>query len=100
MKYEMKVIIYNPETPKGMSSDLLFKIDCIFAYDPEQYGNGHFVKLVKRGIEGFQNVYDLRYDESFNRNNKSAWLEKWAKDYWSGENGAYAVKTLKITKVE
>ena len=100
MKYEMKVVIYDPETPKGMSSDLLFKIDCFFAYDPEQYGNGYWLKLKKRGIEGFENHIDLRYDREFNPNNKPAFLERWARNYWSGKNGAYAVKSLEILKAE
>lgn len=100
MKYTMKVTIYNPDTPAGMTSDLLFIIDCNFAYDPEQYGNGYMLRLKKRGIEGFQNFVDLRYDAEFNPNDKPAYLEKWARSYWSGKDGAYAVKALSITKVE
>ena len=100
MKYTMTVTIADPETPKGMSSDLLFKIDCTFAYDHEQYGNGHFLKLKKRGIEGFENFVDLRYDETFDPNNKPAFLEKWARSYWSGKDGAYYVKAIRIEKAE
>lgn len=100
MKYEMKVVIYNPDTPKGMSSDLLYKIDCFFHYDPEQYGNGHYLTLKMRGREGFENIIDLRYNNEFDRNSKPAFLEKWARNYWSGKNGAYAVKTLEILKAE
>lgn len=100
MQYEMKVVIFNPETPKGMSSDLLYKIDCYFSHDPEQYGNGYFLALKKRGREGFENHIDLRYDYEFNPDNKPAFLEKWARSYWSGENGAYAVKSLEIAKTD
>lgn len=100
MKYQMTVTIANPDTPAGMSSDLVFKIDCFFAYDPEQYGNGHWLKMKKRGPEGFENHYDLRYDDSFDRNNKPAWLERWARSYWNGKDGAYYVKDLKITAAE
>ena len=98
MKYEMKVVIYDPETPKGMTSDLMFNLSCSFAYDPEQYGNGHVVSI--SGREFYRQVIDLRYDTDFDRNNKPAFLEKWARNYWSGTNGAYAIKTLEITKAE
>lgn len=96
MKYEMKVTIANPDTAEGMMSDLLMKLSCIFSYDPEQYGNGHWLKI--KGAEGFENYIDLRYDTDFDRNNKTAYLEKWARNYWSGKNGAYYVKSLEIIK--
>lgn len=98
MKYEMKVVIYNPETPKGMLSDIMFNLSCVFAYDPEQYGNGHYVSI--SGKEFYRQVIDLRYDTEFDRNNKTAFLERWARKYWSGKDGAYAVKTLEIFKKE
>lgn len=100
MKYTMKVIIHDPETPEGMMSDLLLIIDCHFCHNPEQYGNGHYVSLVNRLLPFGKEVIDLRYDTTFDRNNKEAWLEKWARSYWSGKNGAYAVKELSITKAE
>ena len=98
MKYEMKVVIYDPETPKGMISDLMFKLSCSFVYDSEQYGNGHYLNI--GGKEFYQQVIDLRYDTEFDRNNKIAFLEKWARNYWSGKNGAYAIKTLEISEAE
>ena len=79
MKYTMKVTIAQPNTPEGMSSDILFVIDCIFVYDPEQYGKKHYLYMKKRGPEGFENYIDLRYDGDFDRNDKPAYLEKWAK---------------------
>lgn len=100
MKYLMTVTIADPETPAGMSSDLVFKIDCFFCYDAEQYGNGHYLKLKKRSPEGFENIIDLRYDATFDRNNKAEYLEKWARSYWSGKDGAYYVKSLRIEKAE
>ena len=96
MNYRMKVVIYNPETPEGMTSDLMFDLSCSFYYDPEQYGNGHYLCI--KGKEFYQQVIDLRYDAEFDRNNKIAFLEKWARNYWSGTNGAYAIKTLEINR--
>lgn len=96
MKYTMNVVIADPETPEGMISDLLMILSCNFVYDSEQYGNGYYVKI--SGKEGFSNIIDLRYNTEFNQNNKIAWLEKWARNYWSGKNGAYYVKSIKITE--
>lgn len=97
MNYKMNVKITNPETPKGMISELYFEIDCNFVYDAEQYGNGYYVSL--KGKEFYKQVIDLRYDGSFNRNEKEKWLENWAKSYWTGKNGAWAIKSLEISKV-
>ena len=96
MKYTMNVVIADPETKVGMTSDLFMKLVCFFAYDPEQYGNGHWLKI--KGSEGFEGHIDLRYDTDFDRNNKIEYLEKWAKNYWSGKNGAYYVKSIEIIK--
>ena len=98
MNYKMKVVIYNPETPEGMTSDLMFDLSCSFAHDPEQYGNGYMLCI--SGKEFYKQVIDLRYDKEFNPDDKSAYLEKWARNYWSGKNGAYAIKTLEITEAE
>lgn len=94
MKYQMIVTIADPNTPKGMMSDLIFKLTASFAHDPEQYGNGHYVAI--SGKEFYRQVVDLRYDKDFNRNDKKAWLKKWANTYWSGKDGSYYVKSLDI----
>lgn len=98
MKYKMKVWIENPNTPKGMSSEMLFVLNCKFFYDEEQYGKKTYLSI-KSEDGRFNSYYDLRYDENYNRNEKERFLEYWANSYWSGENGAYAVKSLKIEKL-
>ena len=47
----------------------------------------------------FENLIDLRYDKEFNREYKMAYLERWAKNYWTGKDGAYAIKKLIIETV-
>ncbi len=96
MNYKMKVIITDPNTPAGMISELHFNLDCRFTYDEEQYGNGHYVCIA--GKEFYKQVIDLRYDTDFDRNKKEEWLEQWARNYWTGKNGAWAIKSLEITK--
>lgn len=97
MKYEMKVTIYNPETPEGMLSDLMFNLTCHFAYDPKQYGNGHYLSI--EGKDFYTQAIDLRYDHDFNPNFKMGYLERWARNYWSGKNGAYAIKSIEIKEI-
>jgi hypothetical protein len=92
----MKVKITDPKTPAGMMSEIFFKLDCEFVCNEDDYGNGHYVAI---GGEHFAEQYiDLRYDTSFNKDKKEEWLESWAKNYWSGENGAWAVKSVEVTK--
>ena len=99
MTYEMNVVICDPETPKGMTSDLAFTIDCYFAHDSETYGNGYWLSLVKRGREGFENCIDLRYDRSFHPDQKIAYLANWAQNYWSGKDGAYILREFNIRRI-
>ncbi len=96
----MKVTIKDPNTAKGMYSGLTLDFTCYFIHDAETYGNGYYVNIVpnERSYDG--QMIDLRYDKTFDRNNKSKWIEKWAKSYWTGENGAWALDTLEIEKVK
>lgn len=100
MNYKMNVTIKDPQTPNGMYSGLQFSFTCYFIHDPYTYGNGYYVNIVPDQKEFGTQYIDLRYDKTFNRENKAKWLEQWAKNYWSGENGAWVVDTLKIEQVE
>ena len=98
MKYTMEVLIVEPESREGMSRGRLYRLDCNFIYDKEQYGNGYYVSI---GGKDFSSQYlDIRYDRSFNRSNKSKWLKEWAKSYWSGKNGAWIVKKIDIIPIK
>lgn len=100
MIYKMKVTITDPCTKENMFSSLNFILDCKFTHNPEQYGNGYYVMITSNGDGFYGQGIDLRYDKNFNPQNKTKWLEEWAKNYWSGKNGAWAIKTLEIIKVE
>lgn len=97
MNYWMDVTIFDPNTEEGMSSDIVLKLTCSFHYDPQDYGNGFYVHITMDG--GFENLYDLRYDKSFRKEIKEMWLLEWAHNYWSGKNGAYAIKRLAIERI-
>lgn len=97
MNYKMNVMIKDPQTAEGMTSGLFFELTCYFVYDEEQYGNGHYLSIEGKGFS--PQHFDLRYDKSFRRNEKEKWLENWARNYWSGKNGAWAIESLEIIKV-
>lgn len=95
MEYQMRVIIEDPNVEPGMVAELSFDLTCYFTHHPEQYGNGYTVSIASDNFE--ERLYDLRYDRSFNHNKKADWLKAWAHNYWSGKNGAWKVKSLKIS---
>ena len=102
MKYDMTVTINDPNTEKGMNSDLLFSFDVEFWCNENDYGNGYHVSIrnTTAGYELNHNVYDLRYDKDFHKAHKIAWLADWSDNYWNGENGAYKLKSITITRKE
>ena len=96
MNYKMKVTITDSNTPRGMISNLYFELNCSFCCNANSYGNGYHLSISGKGFD--KQVIDLRYDKSFDCNNKDKWLEDWARSFWSGKNGAWTVKSLEITK--
>ena len=92
MEYEMKVVI----TKDG--DEKTYILDCGFGYDEEQYGNGYSASI--EGKDFYLQYFDIRYDRSFNKSNKSKWLEEWARGYWTGENGAWSIKEIDIVPIK
>ncbi len=92
MNYKMNVTICSPKDETKVRT---MELDVEFSYDEKTYGNGHYLYI---GNGSFEFYLDIRYDSTFNKNKKTAYLRKWAKNYWSGENGAYKVKTIKIER--
>lgn len=98
MKYQMRIVIEDPNVEPGMIAELLFDLDCNFKHHPNQYGNGYYLSISSKGF--YEQIIDLRYDKSFDRNNPDIWLSNWAYNYWSGKNGAWAVKHLEIMPID
>lgn len=99
MNYKMKVSITDPNTKEGMTSELTYSLNCIFVYDEEQYGKKTYLSI-STDDGRFDNYYDLRYDEHFRRDEKEAYLEYWARNYWSGKNGAWIIKEIDIVPMK
>lgn len=96
MNYNMTVIIEDPKTKAGMNSDLVLPMQVSFSHNEKTYGNGYYVMI--KGEHGFGQCYDLRYNKDFHAKYKIAWLADWADNYWNGENGAYRLKEITITR--
>lgn len=99
MKYEMKVFISNPNTEKGMSSQVFLNLIAVFHHDKKQYGNGYYLRIENES-GSFSNYYDLRYDTDFKPSDKIGYLIQWANNYWSGKNGAYKIDKLIINNID
>ena len=99
MKYKMKVTItptaevfeFYPE-----ATDMTFDLVCAFAHQDDTYGNGYWMGISGKGFGG--GCFDIRYDTTFDPNKAGEYLEKWARSYWCGKDGAYAIKELTIEK--
>ena len=98
MEYQMRVVIEDHNVEPGIVAERIFDLDCNFNHHPNQYGNGYYLSI--SGKDFYEQIIDLRYDRSFDRNNPDVWLSNWAHNYWSGENGAWAVKHLEITPID
>jgi hypothetical protein len=94
---KMTVKIVSPNTSTGLLVEKCLKYCCTFYYDSEQYGNGFYLTITNEHGDYFHG-FDLRYDRTFKKAEKKKWLEKWAKNYWNGENGAWLFKSLEITE--
>lgn len=99
MNYKMKITLENPNAAEyDLKSPLELVLECKFSYNSDTYGNGHYVSIQGKNFSKL--IFDIRYDKNFNRNNKTEWLEKWAKNYWSGENGSWKLTKIEIIKIE
>lgn len=97
--FKMRVWIYDPNTEKGMCSDIMYDLICRYFYDSENYGNGYYLSITAEK-NFYEQYYDLRYNTEFDPDKKESFLIDWANSYWCGENGAYKVKSITIEKVE
>lgn len=96
MNYKMTVVIKDPKEPAGFGA-IVLNLIAEFAYDEKQYGNGYSVCIKDDKV--FRICYDLRYYKDFDKDKKDVWLLNWAKEYWSGTNGAYELVKFSIEKI-
>ena len=94
MKFKVTVVIVDPN---NLSTHKTLKMRAEFSFVENTYGNGYYFYI--KGIEGTQmeQVFDLRY-ENFNPNNSEIAIAIWIYSYWTGDNGSFDVKSLKIER--
>ena len=93
MNYRVLVKIMNPKTKSVQDMELFAE----FSHNPKTYGNGYYVYLSMEN--GWEHLYDLRYDMTFNPNNKSEWLKDWARAFWTGKNGAFELRSVEVVMI-
>ena len=94
MKYNLTVKITD-----GSSSRTLYLL-AEFGKGNSGYGNDMYLAIKGREYRGvkttFENIYDIRYDKSFDRKKPEVYLSNWVYSYWTGENGSWKVQKLTI----
>lgn len=92
MTYNINVTIFDPN---NVTEEITFNLMAYFIYDADTYGNGYMLHITDK--KGFSKYYDIRYDTDFHSNAPTGYLLNWATTFWSGTNGAYAIKNINIT---
>lgn len=98
LNYKMTVEIYDPESLVGKFSSLRLYLFCDVFCETNDFGNGCYVSIHGEGFS--KNVYDVRYDNSFNLDEADLWLKDWAQNYWDGCNGAWKIKSIQVLKID
>ncbi|MBQ3022339.1 MAG: hypothetical protein IJD91_03315 [Clostridia bacterium] len=92
MKYKMNITItYN-------DIETTIDLDCnFFIIKENDYGNKYHLSITNK--LGFNEWVDIRYDTTFDINKKEKYLVDWAYNYWTGKNGAWGIKRIKVIKL-
>ena len=101
MKYNVTLYITGHEKcdPKNPILAEVHKAVIEFRYNPEDYGNGHYMS-VKSDLEPFGHAYyDVRYDRRFHASNPMLFLHEFYADRYDGaENSRF--QNWKLTGIE
>lgn len=97
MNYKMIVDIYDPNDSKDICSGLRLYLFCDVFCDRDDYGNGCYLSI--SGDCFSKQIFDVRFDKTFNIDEPDVWLKNWAKNYWNGCFGAWSIKRLQISKL-
>lgn len=94
MKFNMMVMIKDPNTEEGKSSTMVMKLTALF-----DTKNDKTMLLIRDENCNFENLMDITHDKNYDAGNEEGYLAIWADNYWSGKNGAYEVESLKIERL-
>ena len=91
MKFDVEVTIHKNE------KEVVFELEVDFFKSGSPRGNGYYMSISGKNNTNFEDrLIDIRYDSSFNENIPELYFMSWAYTYWSGENGSYDIKSLKM----
>lgn len=70
-----------------------------FAYDPDQYGNGTFMRCENKNPMYCDFDFDIRYDRDYSEDRQMQFILDWVLNYWSGKKGSYRAFDVRIKEV-
>lgn len=95
MRFNLYITIVNTGNSKQIHK---LELTATFGKSNSGYGNNTLL-MIKSMYEGnFEQMIDLRYDTSFDKEAPEVYIAKWIYNYWSGKNGSWDVKELKIIR--
>ena len=90
-KYKMNITIAHNDIETTLD------LDCVFLCKERDYGNKYHLSITN--YLGFNELVDIRYDTTFDINKKEKYLIDWAYNYWTGKNGSWEIKRIKVIKL-
>lgn len=90
----MSVFVFADYDPEDVHN---YTYNCYFMYDEEERGKKTMLYIIPLD-NSFQRVIDLRFDKSFTVGREWEYLTHYAHNYWNGVNGAWALKSITISR--
>lgn len=76
------------------------KYDVEIWQNPEaNYGNQCGMSVTSRDDKGWQQLYDIRYDKDFHKDNPVPYIINWAFNYWTGKNGSWKIVSFTLAEL-
>ncbi len=91
-------ITYHVNDGKGKTE--VIKGTIKFSYDPEQYGNGYSMYIETPAEAWGGQGYDIRYDTTFHKTPRIAWIVNYFCNRYDGENGRWKLIGIRVHEAE
>ena len=89
-KYRFKYHV----TRGGEAFDIEGSIE--FSYNPDTYGNGHYMFIESKDEPFGGQAYDIRYDKRFRKDNKLLYIVEYLSDRFDGEDGRCKLRGVSV----
>ena len=74
--------------------------DVEFFKDEDQYGNGTYMNCVNHKPEYADQLYDIRYEQSYDESKQIQFIVDWVLGTWNGENGSYRATSISVKEID